>query len=953
MAESSDNINIENSINLARNTPIALVVGAAGFLGSHLVEKLLEKHMQVIGVDDFSTGHKRNLDNAFKDKDFHFINQNASKLTLDLPRLDYIFIIAGGNWSLKKVLDLSKEHKSKTVLVSSIELYNQEVEEDLSWFKSAESEVATFAKEHNLNARVVRIAAVYGPRMHFKIKEPAVKLIKSSLTDKLQKESSASEFSTRALYVDDGVELIIKSMLSGATAQKIFDGCLTTPIKVAEIKQVLLDPIWYESKGFIPSELPPWPTPNLEKTIKFLSWEPKTTLVKGLKETINYFKDNEIDVSEINPSDEGKTDPKEIEKIEPEKKQLLKEWKEEKVGEPKQAKKKRFNPSFLYKAVALGLILYALVLPVVIMGISAFSFKHNLSKASNSLNRGDFGQAQKNVDDAQGDLGKVLEFVSFFDFASNLPIIGQQIASTNTFLVNLQKLAQASAHGIRATENLYKGLKATTGELTEKSDQYFATSLEEFSAADLMINQVKATLESSGNIQPALFIGGWDSLKTKLDQQAQLIEKGRVVATILPSIIGKNDKKTYLVLFQNNNELRPTGGFIGSYARIDFEGGKLKRLEVNDIYAIDGQLNLHVEPPKEIKEDLGQKDWFLRDSNWEPDFPTAARQAAWFYTKETGVRADGVIALDLKAIENLLSVMGPLDIADYNEKVTSENLFATSIAHAETGFFPGSQSKKNFLTALANQLFDKLFFLPNQNWPGIVSSLDKSLAQKHFMIYLDDPKLFSYMASQNWAGVLPRPDTAKEGSLNDFLAVVEANLGANKSNYYVDRNYQLDTTIGKEGEITHRLKINYTNRSPANTWPAGTYKNRVRVYLPFGAKLSRALVDKEDITGKVTTFADYGRAGYSLLISIDPKQTKSIVLDYSLGQSLSFVKNMASYRLDVIKQAGTSSDPIQWRLTYPLNYKIEANTGQNIGPQEHTISTDLSTDRSFQVTFTK
>lgn len=948
MAEINDSGNHMDSNIYARNTPIALVVGAAGFLGSNLAEKLLAKHIQVVGIDNLSTGKKYHLNQAFKDRNFHFQEDSASRLRLNVPRLDYIFIAAGPGWSLKKVLDTALEYKSKIVLVSTIELYDADSEEDLSWLKSAESEMAGFTKENNLNARVVRLAGVYGPRMHFRIKEPVVKLIKSALTEKIQKELAASEFSTRALYIDDAVTLVIKSMLSGATAQKIFDGVLPTPIKVSEIKQILLDPLWYDSKGFTPTQLPPWPTPNLEKTIKFLSWEPKTSLVEGLKHTINYFKDNEIEIEESKD-----TSKKELEKITPEKRQVLEEFKKSGESREKVATRKKFNQGFFMKAFSLGLILYALVLPLLILTVSAISYKNNLGEATTALTKGDFKQAQKSVNLAQDDLTKVTEFVSFFDFASGFPVVGGKLASTNIFLDNLQTMTQASAHGVTAIESLYQGLKATTGELTEKGDKYFETSLQEFTAADSMINQVKANLEKEQPQVPAFLAGGWGSLKSKLDTEIQLIAKGRVVATILPSVIGSNTKKTYLILFQNNNELRPTGGFIGSYARVDFEGGKLKRLEVNDIYAIDGQLSLHVEPPKEIKEDLGQKDWFLRDSNWESDFPTAARQAEWFYTKETGLRADGVVALDLKAVENLLAVMGPLDIADYNEKVTADNLFATAITHAETNFFPGSQAKKNFLTALANQLFDKLFFLPNQNWPGIVASLGKSLEQKHLMIYLDDPKLFSYVASQNWAGVLPRPEVSKEGSLNDFLAVVEANLGANKSNYYLDRNYNLDTTIGKDGEISHRLKINYTNRSPSSTWPAGTYKNRLRIYLPFGAKLTRVLIDKTDITAQVSSFADYGRSGYSMLVNIDPKQTKSLVLDYSLSSSLSFVKNGADYRLDIIKQAGTDRDPFNWKLTFPINYKLDTKIGQNIGPQEHTISTDLSQDRSLEVEFKK
>src|SRR3989338_9171501 len=107
--------------------------------------------------------------------------------------------------------------------------------------------------------------------MDFKTQDPLIRLVAQALTGDLQKDVTL-EFSSRALYISDAIDLVIKTMLAGSTAQKIYDGVGTEPIKVSEIKQVLLDPVWYETRDFVPSPLPPWPTPNLEKTIKFLNW---------------------------------------------------------------------------------------------------------------------------------------------------------------------------------------------------------------------------------------------------------------------------------------------------------------------------------------------------------------------------------------------------------------------------------------------------------------------------------------------------------------------------------------------------------------------------------------------------------------------------------------------------------------------------------------------------------
>ena len=105
--------------------------------------------------------------------------------------------------------------------------------------------------------------------------------------------------------------------------------------------------------------------------------------------------------------------------------------------------------------------------------------------------------------------------------------------------------------------------------------------------------------------------------------------------------------KTYLVLFQNNMELRPTGGFIGSYALLNIGNGKMKGFSISDVYTADGQLKGHVDPPDAIRKYLAQPHFFLRDSNYDPDFVVSSEKAIWFLQKELGINVDGVIGINL------------------------------------------------------------------------------------------------------------------------------------------------------------------------------------------------------------------------------------------------------------------------------------------------------------------
>lgn len=945
MDETVNSINQKTGIMLARNTPVALVVGAASFLGSNLVDRLLDMGLQVVGLDDLRNGKKENLEEASKNKNFHLVISGPGSTDLDLSRLDYLYIIPGERWDLKNLLELFKKTSARCLLISSIKLYDSKANE-LDWLKSMEGRLAGYAQDHNLNARILRLGPIYGPRMEFEDDDPVSRLIYASLKGDLQKETLVADFSARSLFVADAIDLAVKSMLSGATALKIFDGVLPVPVKVTEIKQVLLDPVWYEQKGFTPSELPPWPTPNLEKTVRILNWHPKAKLVEALKKTLNYFKDRDVSLPEKKGLEWGS-----------DKKEELQAFKELEPAKPPRPPKKTFKlpKNKIFFILALLLIFYALLWPAISLGVGVLTFRAKLLQAGQNLQEGKFEDSLANVAKAKQ---AVVDARAVFDSLKPIQELGlfQDQFEAGDELSSLAATSADSARSaIEGVRLLYQGLKAVTGELNESPKDYFASSQVELARAYEGISLALVLTADRDFLEkvPAFLMPRVDSLKERLLQYRELTKKAMAASAILPGIVALEDSKSYLILLQNNMELRPTGGFIGSFAVVNFQGGKLQTLKVNDVYAIDGQLSIHVEPPKEIKEDLGQVNWYLRDANWEPDFPTSAKQIEWFYTKETGDKVWGVITLDVSSMESLLSVLGPVDLPDYNETITHENLFERAVTHAEAGFFPGSQAKKSFLTALVNQTLNKIFFSSGQNWPWIVSSLAAALEEKHALVYLDDPKLFSYAVSQNWAGAMPRPSGKKEGVFADFLSLNEANLGANKANYYLTRNYRLETIIGKDGEIRHRLKINYLNASPGEAWPAGKYKNRVRLYLPFGSKLIRVLWGETDVTHLASNFADYGRSGYSFPLTLLPQEQKNLVLDYEIAGKLEFKDNKSSYRIDIIKQPGTLKEPLEWKLVYPINYKLEGAGEGAIGPQEQIISSDMSQDRSFEVSFTK
>ena len=113
----------------------------------------------------------------------------------------------------------------------------------------------------------------------------------------------------------------------------------------------------------------------------------------------------------------------------------------------------------------------------------------------------------------------------------------------------------------------------------------------------------------------------------------------------------------YLIVFQNNAEIRSSGGFIGSYAVLKIDDFEIKNLSFNtNILALDRQFSdqYFVKAPAPLAKFLKGKSWALRDSNYDASFPEAADDILSFYTRETGDRVDGIIALNAQVMIDLL-----------------------------------------------------------------------------------------------------------------------------------------------------------------------------------------------------------------------------------------------------------------------------------------------------------
>ena len=294
-------------------------------------------------------------------------------------------------------------------------------------------------------------------------------------------------------------------------------------------------------------------------------------------------------------------------------------------------------------------------------------------------------------------------------------------------------------------------------------------------------------------------------------------------------------EKRYLILLQNQMELRPTGGFLGSYAVAKVKNGKLVDVSVQDIYEPDGRVTEHIEPPEPIQEAFQLGTLRLRDANWDPDFPKTAKTLMWYFKKAGEGEFDGVIATNLLIFQEVLKEIGPIKLVDYGEEVTADKLWEKAQFYSQEGFFPGSKQKREFLGDLGKELRLKVADAGLFKKLKLLILAVKMLNEKQIMIYSNQDSVQRGLELVGWTGGVRKENCPAwlANCVADSLMIVEANLGVNKANCCVERKARLEMKKNENG-WDHKLTLIYENHSVDSVW-GGKYKAWVRLIIPSSA----------------------------------------------------------------------------------------------------------------------
>lgn len=475
------------------------------------------------------------------------------------------------------------------------------------------------------------------------------------------------------------------------------------------------------------------------------------------------------------------------------------------------------------------------------------------------------------------------------------------------------------------------------------------------------------TLQTEGVLPP--------EISKKLTTISPVVTRLLGVSGTLPNILGFEGKRTYLVLFQNNMELRPGGGFIGSYALLQVQDGRILNFDIYDVYDADGKLKTHIEPPFHLRRYLGASHLFLRDSNYSIDFPTNAKRAADLLQLETGQRVDGVVAVDTQILHAMLSVLGPVSIPDYQETATAENVYLLTQTHVEEGFFPGSTQKKDFLRALLNAIFAKFAGENGEKKLATVQEIGELVQGKHILFAFSESAEQHVFTVNNASSALWDGRKKEKGSFLDFFGIIDTNIGTNKTNYYLTRTLEQRVSFDAKGTLFTTATVTYTNASTNDSPFGGDYKNYLRFVIPQGATLQEihidgqkvkttdAIIDPSVFTAKrfiapkaleIEKAEEQGRAVVGFFVEVPIGKSTTVAMTYSFPKSFDAADTSFTYDLKVFKQPGTLDDPYSLFITIPKGYKlVTASSGISDVGGKLAYSTYLTQDKHIMAVFSK
>ncbi len=447
----------------------------------------------------------------------------------------------------------------------------------------------------------------------------------------------------------------------------------------------------------------------------------------------------------------------------------------------------------------------------------------------------------------------------------------------------------------------------------------------------------------SGNLQ-----------KVIVDKVANQFINNPAEKNFLQIVLGFEKPRTYLILFLNNTEMRPGGGFIGAYGLLQMDKGvpHLLKVEGTEILDNTGKKDFDSVSPAPIAKYLKVSRWYFRDSNWSPDFSSSSQKSVELFIKQGGLGEardiDAVIGFTPSVIEEVLKIHGPIKIngeefnaANFTEKLEYEVEYGYKSKGIEF------DQRKNMLRDLAYALLNNLRYDIFKNWQQYYDLTQRLLKEKQVIFYAQNNEEQSVLVSKDWAGKM-------KSNNGDYLMWADANLGSLKTDVAIKREFSYGVSPTGTDRFVATAKMKFIHQGKYD-WRTSRYRDYARVYVPVGSKLIGSSgsmeIEKSIKPGTIDQGIENGHQWFGGFIAVEPGHTSELSFQYYLPKDIADIIKNGEYNLLAQKQIGMNGVGLTLKLDF--GKKISSATpGENpdkYGDNRYDLSTDLNEDREFKV----
>lgn len=416
----------------------------------------------------------------------------------------------------------------------------------------------------------------------------------------------------------------------------------------------------------------------------------------------------------------------------------------------------------------------------------------------------------------------------------------------------------------------------------------------------------------------------------QLDEIASLLIDAPDLLTLA---IGLEREQTYLVLASNNDEIRPSGGFIGTWGYLRVRNGRVTEYEYGPSTTESPN-----PPPEDFIDDYDIPHWWIQyrdpvyavwDGSWYADFPTTADMAMAYYNAGENPYApvDGVIAIDIDGFETILAGIGEVSVPGYPARwglINAANFRERVYDIREFGISQntGEREHKEFLADMYEEIFNQWQRLDQERSGQLLGSLLQAVQEKHIMLRFVDEDLNRAVEALGWAGRQVQPVN------HDYLMVADANLG-NKSNNSVIRQTTYDAVIQPDGSVRGRVSVQWDYPDAiAALDPAVNpefhgpldYWTLFQIFVPHRS----AFLDQENVPYGLQHVHMPGRnlTNFTSRQVIEYDSGQRVQVAYETPPVVERTGDFSRYRLLIQKQPGMRQEGLNVQITLPPDAEL-------------------------------